>query len=61
MLSGEAIYTNLVVICLNRPGLEPMIFRTRGELANHYITDAILQLKSYDKKATILPRSTNRI
>ena len=60
-LADKAIYTNLVVICLNRLGLEPTSFRIRGELASHYTTDAILQLKSYDKKATILPRSANRI
>ena len=28
-------------IVLTRPGLEPTIYRTRGEHANHYATDAV--------------------
>jgi hypothetical protein len=41
MLSGEATSTNFIVFGLTRPGLEPTIYRTRGEHANHYTTDAV--------------------
>ena len=41
VLSGEATNTNFIVFCLNRPGLEPTIYRTRGEHANYYANDAI--------------------
>jgi hypothetical protein len=41
MLSGEATDTNLIVFGLNRSGIEPTIYRTRGEHANHYTTDAV--------------------
>ena len=30
-----------IVFGLIRSGLEPMIYRTRGEHANHYTTDAV--------------------
>jgi hypothetical protein len=42
VLSGEATNTNFKVFGLTRPGLEPTIYRTRGEHANHYTTDAVL-------------------
>jgi hypothetical protein len=50
VLSGEATHTNFIVFGLTRPGLEPTIYRTRGEHANHYATDALLTflLKSTD-------------
>jgi hypothetical protein len=38
MLSGEATNTNFIVFDLNQSGLETMIYRTRGEHANHYTT-----------------------
>ena len=41
VLSGEATNTNFIVFGLIQSGLEPMIFRTRGDHANHYTTDAI--------------------
>jgi hypothetical protein len=41
MFSGEATNTNLIVFGLTRPGLEPTIYHTRGEHANHYATDAV--------------------
>jgi hypothetical protein len=31
----------ILVFGLTRPGLEPMIYCTRGEHANHYATDAV--------------------
>ena len=40
MLSEEAINTNCIVFGLTRLGLEPTIYRTRREPANHYATDA---------------------
>jgi hypothetical protein len=42
MLSGEATNTNIVVFGLIRPVFEPTIYRTRGEHANHYTTDAVM-------------------
>ena len=41
VLSGEATNTNFIVYGLIRPGLEPTIYRTRGEHANHYATDVV--------------------
>ncbi len=40
-LSGEATNTNFIVIGLTWLGLEPTIYRTQGEHANHYATDAV--------------------
>ena len=40
MLSGKATNTNFIVFGLTRLRLEPPIYRTRGEHANHYATDA---------------------
>ena len=41
VLSGEATNTNFIVFGLTRSGLEPTIYRTRGEHTNHYTTDAV--------------------
>jgi hypothetical protein len=41
MLSEEATHTNFIVFGLTRPGLEPTIYRTRGEHATHYTTAAV--------------------
>ena len=41
MLTGEATNTNLLVFGLTLSGLEPTIYRTQGEHANHYTTDAV--------------------
>jgi hypothetical protein len=41
VLSGEATNTNLIFFCLTRPQFVPTIYRTRGEHANHYATDAV--------------------
>ena len=41
VLSEEATHTHLIVFGMTRPGLEPMIYHTRGEHANHYATDAV--------------------
>ena len=42
VFSGEATNTNLIDFGLTRPRLELMIYRTRGEHANHYTIDASL-------------------
>jgi proline dehydrogenase len=34
--------TNVIALGLTRLGLEAMIYRTRGEHANHHATDAVL-------------------
>jgi hypothetical protein len=39
VLSGEATKTNCIVFGLTRSGLEPTIYHTRGEHANHYTID----------------------
>ena len=49
MLSGKATNFNFIVFGLTRPGIEPTIYRTRGEHANHYATDAVTQ--NEDKQA----------
>jgi hypothetical protein len=41
MLSGEATNTNFIVFGLTRPGLEPTIYRIRGEHANDNATDVV--------------------
>ena len=42
VISGEATNTNVIVFGLTRTGLEPTIYRTRDDKANHYATDAVL-------------------
>jgi hypothetical protein len=39
--SGEATNTNFIVFGLTRSGIDPMIYHTRGEHANHYTTGAV--------------------
>jgi hypothetical protein len=34
-----------VKVGLTRPGFEPTIYRTRGQRANHYVTDPVLSTK----------------
>ena len=46
VLSGEAANTNCIVFGLTRPGLELMIYCTRGEHANHYTTDEVCRFES---------------
>jgi hypothetical protein len=41
MLSGEATNTNFIVFILTRSRLEPTIYHTRGQHANHYTTDVV--------------------
>ena len=41
MFSREATNINFLVFGLNRPGLEPTIYLTRGKHANHYATDVV--------------------
>jgi hypothetical protein len=38
--SGELVNTNFIVFGVTRSGFEPTIHLTRGDHANHYITDA---------------------
>ena len=40
---AEKQNSNFTVFCLTRSGLEPTIYLTRGEHANHYTTDAVKQ------------------
>ena len=46
-LAKKAINANFIVFGLTRPGLEPMIYHTRCEHANHYATDVVKKLKRY--------------
>jgi hypothetical protein len=41
LLWGEATNTNFIVSGLTRSGIEPMIYHTQGEQANHYTTNAV--------------------
>jgi hypothetical protein len=52
VLSGEATHTNFIVFGETRPGLEPTIYRTRGERANQYTTDAVFVKKSTTTNTT---------
>ena len=36
-----------IVFGMTQPGLEPTIYRTRGEHSNHYATDAVRIIRSY--------------
>ena len=50
MISEEATHTNFIVFGLTRPGLEPAIYITGSEHANHYTNDAVIQKeKKYSK------------
>ena len=44
LISRDATNTNFIVFGLTWMGLEPMIYRARGEHANHYTTDAVFQI-----------------
>jgi hypothetical protein len=63
VLSGEATNTNFIFIGLTRPGLEPTIYHTWGEHANHYTTNAVVnktvrvQMYIYHFKSVINERS----
>jgi hypothetical protein len=41
----------ILVFGLTQSTLDPMIYRTRGEHANHYTTDAVIQLTINNDKA----------
>jgi hypothetical protein len=41
VLIGEAAKINYIVFGITPPGLEPTIYRTRGEHAIHYTTDVV--------------------
>ena len=47
MVSGEAPHTNFIVFGLTRPGLEPTIYRTRGEQDNHGTIDAVSKVLAH--------------
>jgi len=44
VISGAAANTNFIIAGLTRPALEPMIYHTRGEYANHYTVDSVVLL-----------------
>jgi hypothetical protein len=46
MLRGEATNTNFIVFGFTRPGLEPTIYRTRGEHAKLYAPHAVNEKKT---------------
>jgi hypothetical protein len=48
-VSGEATDTNVTVFGFTRSGLEPTIYRTRGEHANQYTTDTVLNKETKDR------------
>ena len=48
---------NFAVFCLTRPELEPTIYRTRGEHANHYTTDEVI----YNRNKLYIASSRNTL
>jgi hypothetical protein len=58
MLSGEATNTNCIVFGLTRPGLKPTIYRTRGQHANHYATDAVKHVLSLRRDENDISQQT---
>ena len=58
MIRGEATNNNFSVFVLTRPGLEPTIYRTRGEYANHYATDAVRSIE--EGHTTQWPKETGQ-
>jgi hypothetical protein len=59
VISGETTNTIFRVFGLIRSGLEPTIYRTRGEHDNHYTIDAILE-KCKDTKWVIRSRNSKK-
>ena len=51
MLTGEATNTNFIDFGLTWSGLEPTIYRTRDEHANHYTTDEPTIYRTRDEHA----------
>ena len=47
VLSEEATNTHIIVVSLTRTELEYTIYRTRGEHANHYTTDAVTKPREW--------------
>jgi hypothetical protein len=60
VFGGEATNTNFIVFDLTRPQLEPKIYRTRGEHANHYVTDAVMYGKITFSRDDIAEKLLNR-
>ena len=56
----KVTYCNFTVFDLTRPGLEPTIYRTRGEHANHYTIDAVRN-ENYLGKCSLLYNVLNSI
>ena len=48
LLRGEATNTNFIVFGLTQSRLEPTIYRTWGEHANHYTTDAVFNFRTIE-------------
>jgi hypothetical protein len=57
VLCGEATHTNFIFLGLTRPGLEPTIYRTRGEHDNHYTTDDVELSKKRTKTQTMVHKT----
>jgi hypothetical protein len=62
-LNGEAAYTNGIVFCLTRQGLEHTIYRTKGEqlIFVYFLIIKIVQFQNGNRisgvKASVLPSS----
>ena len=59
MLREEATHTIFIVFGLTRLGIEPTIYRTRSEHANHYTTDAVEKFRNYTSHCDILNKETS--
>jgi hypothetical protein len=53
VLSRKATNTNFIVFGFIGPWLKPTIYHTRGEHADHYITDAVYSEGNYEAVAKL--------
>jgi hypothetical protein len=61
MLSAEATNTNFIVFGLTQPWLEPTIYHTQGEHANHYTTDVVFLVQADSKSKDWLAQNQNNV
>ena len=56
---AEKQHTNFIVFGLARPGLEPTMYRPRGEHANNCVTDGVMKpcfVQDYIRKSFKIPK-----
>ena len=60
MLSWEATNNNIIFFGLTRPGLEPTIYRTRGQYTDHFTHDAVQNYSIYFQINTYTEYAINK-